>query len=326
MRTHVREHLALVIAATLAMSILVARACVQSITLDEASSFLGFANTSWAAHWYPANDNHILNSILMRLMASIFGVDALVVRIPSLIGGAIYIGSALYLCVLLTDRKLLRLALFVCLVYNPMVMDYLVAARGYGLAVGFLLAAIAVIASAMLAPGGQNEAAVRKKCAWVSCLLALSFAANFSFAFVDGMTFLLFVLLAIRQERTSGAGMRTLLAWCVGPGLTIALVLCGWTLANWRQGELYFGAKSLVEMWKDVTRASFDEINANMASPVLQRWGTRIGRVLPYAATLATALLLGAVATERWRSRKTNPDGSIRFLQLVTGAAVITLL
>ena len=326
MRTNfLREHLALVIAATLAMCVLVARACLQSITLDEASSFLGFANTSWAAHWYPANDNHVLNSILMRLLTAVFGVNELVIRTPALIGGAIYIGAALWLCVLLSDRKLLQFALFLCLVYNPMVMDYLVAARGYGLAVGFLLAAIAVIGSAILAPNEQSEADLRKKCAWVSCLLALSFAGNFSFAIADGMTFLLFVVWVIGQVR-SGAHTRALLAWCVLPGIAVAFVLCGWTLGNWRKGELYFGASSLGEMWTDVARASFDDINANMAHPLLERWGNKIGRVLPFAATLVTLLLLGIASIERRRSRSAGPDRSVRFIQLLAGVVAITLL
>ncbi|HEV3198190.1 MAG TPA: hypothetical protein VGZ73_09790 [Bryobacteraceae bacterium] len=43
----------------------------------------------------------------------------------------------------------MQLALFVCLVYNPFVMDYLVSARGYSLALAFLMAAIAIGAYAL---------------------------------------------------------------------------------------------------------------------------------------------------------------------------------
>src|SRR5256885_1665940 len=141
-----RNYAGLLTFAVVAVCVLAIRACLQSITIDEATSFLMFSKTSWAAHWWPSSGNHVLNSLLMRLVTTIFGVSEPAVRAPALIGGVLYIGSALYLCVLVTERKLLQLTLFVCLVYNPIVLDYLVAARGYGLALGFLLAAIAVIA------------------------------------------------------------------------------------------------------------------------------------------------------------------------------------
>ncbi|HXR36540.1 MAG TPA: hypothetical protein VN754_11350, partial [Candidatus Binataceae bacterium] len=143
----IREHTAALSLAAAAVCLVVTRACLQNITIDEATSYLLYASASrehFSSPWYPSSGNHVLNSLLMRLVTLVFGVSELTVRIPAILGALIYIGSALYLCLLITGRKLLQLPLLMCLIYNPVILDYLVAARGYSLAIGFLLAAIAL--------------------------------------------------------------------------------------------------------------------------------------------------------------------------------------
>src|SRR6266576_1127310 len=109
----------------------VARACVQSITIDEADTYLVWVARHDPSHWQPASNNHVLNSLLMRLFTSVFEVSHLSVRAPALLGASIYILAALLLCRKLTPDLRLQWPLFVCLVYNPFVFDHLVAARGY---------------------------------------------------------------------------------------------------------------------------------------------------------------------------------------------------
>jgi hypothetical protein len=52
----------------------VARAHTQAITIDEAVSYLVFVRSAQPLHWTPAANNHLLNSLLMRLSTLIFGV------------------------------------------------------------------------------------------------------------------------------------------------------------------------------------------------------------------------------------------------------------
>ena len=119
---------------------IVARACIQSVVIDEADSYVLFAAAPWPdAQLYPASGNHVLNSLGVWVVTRLFGLNELTLRTPAIIGAMLYILSAFYLCWLITERNLLKILLFVCLVYNPFVLDYLVAARGYSLAVGFLL-------------------------------------------------------------------------------------------------------------------------------------------------------------------------------------------
>src|ERR1035441_10020389 len=109
----------------------VARACVQSITIDEADTYLVWVARHDPSHWEAASNNHVLNSLLMRLSTSVFGVSHLSVRAPALLGAALYILAAYLLCRKLTPELRLQWPVFVCLVYNPFIFDYLVAARGY---------------------------------------------------------------------------------------------------------------------------------------------------------------------------------------------------
>src|ERR1700687_6158320 len=117
--------------ALFAMAWAVTRASYQSITIDEASTFLGYVVQANTQHWYPNSNNHVLNTALMRLFTTLFGVSNLTVRIPALIGAALYIAAVFRLCLLLSRSLVVQWPLFVCLVYNPFIFDYMVAARGY---------------------------------------------------------------------------------------------------------------------------------------------------------------------------------------------------
>src|SRR5208283_1744832 len=141
-----RWNIAVVLAGCFAMAWLVARAMSQSITIDEADTYLSFVAPDWPSHWYPSNNNHVLNSILMRIFIWLFGLSQLTVRGPALIGAVIYIVAAYRLCKMIAAGSHLLLPLFVCFVYNPFVMDYLVAARGYSLALGFLTLGFSILA------------------------------------------------------------------------------------------------------------------------------------------------------------------------------------
>src|SRR5674476_1290617 len=70
----------------------VARACVQSITIDEADTYLVWVARHDPSQWEAASNNHVLNSLLMRLFTSVFGVSHLSVRAPALLGACVLPG------------------------------------------------------------------------------------------------------------------------------------------------------------------------------------------------------------------------------------------
>src|SRR5271166_766372 len=86
----------LLVAAALAMSLVVARACLQSATLDEADAYLEFSAQSEPRHFYPTSGNHVLNSMIVRLFTTVFGLSQLSFRAGAMIGAAIFITSAYF--------------------------------------------------------------------------------------------------------------------------------------------------------------------------------------------------------------------------------------
>lgn len=139
----VRKSLPLVLTAVFAWVWVFARACIQSIVIDEADTYRVFVARPSPSHWEAAANNHVLNSLLMRLSVALFGASALSLRLPALLGAAIYIASCFVIVRRVSRSTILQWSLLACLVFSPFVMDYLVAARGYSLAVAFLMFAVA---------------------------------------------------------------------------------------------------------------------------------------------------------------------------------------
>jgi len=326
-KTFLRDNIALFCLAAVAVLLVIARACLQSVTLDEANSCLGFARNPLPLQWYPSSDNHVLNSLLERLVISVFGLNELTMRSPAIAGAFVYAGAALYFSALVATKTIVRVSLFLCLVYNPIVLDYLVAARGYSLAIGFLLAAITVLASVILGDKGGQGTNLHRKCVWASVLLGLSFAAHFSFAFVDAATMLLFFFWAAAQARRSRTGgYSRLAASCFLPGAVVAFVLVGWTVLHFAKSDINPGSQSLFEMWQSLVAASFDDLNPEMVNPWLILWLSKTRHWLPYLGVLVLILLFAGIEIKRWRSRNSVSHELVTLLRLLAGIAAITLL
>jgi len=253
--------LVLPVTAIFALLWAVARACVQSITIDEADTYLVWVARHDPSQWEAASNNHVLNSLLMRLFTSVFGVSHLSVRAPALLGAALYILAAYLLCRKLTPELRVQWPVFVCLVYNPFIFDHLVAARGYALALGFLMCMLAIAACTRL------DAAA---CAGCSVCAALSFAANFSFAFVNAFALLAILTWACARTQATQTRVR-LLGACVLPGLLVSLFLSVPAVVHWPKGQLDYGAHSLREMFTTVARASLYRLNPQIVNPLLYR-------------------------------------------------------
>jgi hypothetical protein len=235
---------------------LVHRAQVQSITFDEANTFRSFVGPDHYDLWAPLSNNHVLNTLVMRLLNWLFGMSHLAVRGPALLGGVIYIASSYFLCTLLTREWTLRLPLFVSFICNPFVMDYLVAARGYGLAIGLLTLAVALAVRTLL----RLDATERELIGTTACIAgctALSFCANYSFGYANVILLcIFFARVSLRVDHWQNRA-RLALAAAVPAG---ALVFCiaGPMLLQFPRSELYWGAQSLREMCQYIYRASFN--------------------------------------------------------------------
>jgi hypothetical protein len=288
----------LLYAALFAFLWLTARASIQSVTIDEADTYLAYAGPTAPTHWSGSANNQLLNSLLMRLFTTIFGLSQFTIRIPALIGAAIYIYAAHRLVRHISEDLFVQLPLFVCLVFNPFVMDHLVAARGYSLALAFLMLAFAFC----------------DRCRVASISAGLSFTANFSFALVAGAA-MLFVFAG--ACRSGARPLRTLLH-CVAPGAAIALFLSGSVLANWPRGQFVYGAYTWGETFHGILEASLYEPNPFLVNPPLCR--------LLAKGTVWVLPLLGAVCIWRLVTAIRTADPRIQWAGALAGIAVLTVV
>ena len=313
----------LIILAAIAIALIVSRACLQSVTIDEANTGLDFVAGPAGIQWYPSSGNHVFYSILDRLATAIFGFNELTLRMPAILGALVYISSALCFCLIVTPRMLLRLPLFLCLVYNPMVLDYLVAARGYGLAIGFLFAALTLLMPAVLS--SETGQTFSLQAGLASVFLAISFASNFSFAYVDALTIVFFFYWFITsRQRGQRQYLRTAF-YCFVPGIIAAIVLCGPTVWNFPRSQLYFGSQSLSEMWQSIVGPSFDDLNPNVVNSSLLLLLNKVRSRLPLLNVIAMAAALIAVELSRLRSRKPVAQ-SVALIHVLASITVATFL
>jgi hypothetical protein len=116
------------------------RAATQSLTHDEALTW-GLYLAGPAARIFDFYDpnHHFLGTLLEKFITSVFGFSELALRLPSLAAGALYFLVACRLSVFLFGEGLLFLLTVAVLSAHPLVLDFLVAARGYGLALALFL-------------------------------------------------------------------------------------------------------------------------------------------------------------------------------------------
>jgi len=247
--------------AAFAMAWAIARAYIQAITIDEAVTYTNFVRSAKPEFWSAHANNHLLNSALAWVFTRAFGTSNLVARSGALIGAAIYIVASYFLCALIAKRFVLRAFLFICLVFNPFIFDFLVAARGYGLASGFLLSAICFVAYALLPE--LKSLRVESACIAASLCIALSFLSNVSFAFVDAATIVMLYLWASGRGPSRKTRAK-LAAACFLPGLLLAGAVAGPILLQWNRGELTYGAASLKETFMSLYHASFYELDPSV--------------------------------------------------------------
>ena len=97
--------------ALLIYSIVLFRAISQAVTLDEADSFNNFANEN---AFYPSSSNHVLNSFLTRSATQAFGISQFTLRLPSLLGAALYLlaVSSVVTRITVPRRRYLAFAIF----------------------------------------------------------------------------------------------------------------------------------------------------------------------------------------------------------------------
>ncbi len=171
-----------------------------------------------------------------------------------------YIGIAVAFCQRYIRNTPLAIASLACLLLNPFVQDYLVIARGYSLALAFLMAALLVLFIAREIP----ERRIRLS-ALASVFVGLSISSNFSFGIVDVVSIGIFGALFAwdglnRRSLTLGTAL-------LAPAPIVAFLVCGPALTHFSKDELYYGTHSVLEMLGSVVTNTFYGPNPFLVNP-----------------------------------------------------------
>lgn len=132
--------------AFLYLAYLLARAVRIPITVDEAATCfnhvprLVFAILTYSEDAVP--NNHILNTIGVKISAGLFGMNHVSARIPSLLGGVLFVWATFGLAARISAGAWVQAFAVAALLGNPYVAEFFALSRGYGLATGLMLFAV----------------------------------------------------------------------------------------------------------------------------------------------------------------------------------------
>jgi len=299
------------------------RAWTQSITVDEAFTYHQWVAKplAWMFEYFDDN-NHLLHSLLCRLSVGALGVSEFTLRIPSLLGGLLYFAGVFRLSALLFGRSgwfLLSVALNSL---NPFLLDYLSAARGYGLALGlWVWAAYYLLRSG---PAGAVPASIA---------LGLSVASQLTFLFPSVALVAVFLVVRLAGSllnKVSPDRVRSLrqsaLPFCLA-GLAIAALILWGPLQNARVGT-HYGEPSFQRSLGFLFEASLIHSSAGPASrPAIENLFLRALNVLLWAGLLLLALQVAKVALGWLSARGCGPhEERDRHFLILAGAALLTFL
>ena len=226
------------------------RAARVPITCDEAFSYLGFVSAPIAEAFSfagtDAANNHLLLTVLDRLLFSLLGPSELVLRLPVLLSFAAALAAS---WLLLRGRcaPALALAAFLTFAANRFVVELFSLARGYGLAVGLSVCGLVLLVRSI-----ERDLRPRPAVAGLT-LLVLAALAQLTLLDVWAAASAAFLLVALRR-RATGPGGAARSGWPRALGVVaLPALLCAATaipiaFALSRGGALYAGGrKGLVD-------------------------------------------------------------------------------
>jgi hypothetical protein len=253
------------------------RAATRDVTPSEAWNYDRYIGVPWqeSFHRYDAN-NHVLNTLLVRISTKRFHLTELSLRLPSLLFGLLYLWAVYRLCRRLFGESWLFLASVALMTLNPLVVDALSEARGYGMAMAFWLWALLLMLECL-------ESFSARKLNLAAACLALSVAGCLSF--VVPALGLLFTFLSRAGHRP--ALSRHLLL----PSLVFAFVLLAIPLNHALLTDFAVGATSLRQTLGELTAFSLSGLAVNP-------------KVLAAVVRIALGLALVAAAVETMRRKE----------------------
>jgi hypothetical protein len=265
------------------------RAATLSITVDEARVFTDFIHpdpplllSSYdAAH-------HVLQTYLSWYFAKRWGGSELVLRIPALLAAIAYFAFVYrFTARIFGAHGPARFIGILVLAANPLVLDHLALARGYGVALALFAWAV--------------WCALNDRLWGAGVLSGLTVAANLTFLIpVCALAVVVFVFTSRR---------RAMIFEYVAPGVLTCALIVLLPLLHVKQEHFYFGASGLAQMLVSIMEVSLDR----------RSWGTP---VLIAGLALGLSALVAAASALRSKNRPARMLSLTLFLSLLLTIAV----
>jgi hypothetical protein len=323
----------------LVFGVTILRASVQSIAHDEALTYEWFLEGSTNQLLKFNTTNHVLFTIIAKFFVSVFGVSEFSLRAPSLFGAATYLGFTYLLSrKLFGDGILLPLSVtLLCL--NPLIMDFMAAARGYSLGMAFLAAAMYFLARMTDQESFRLEDATwRRDCAVTSVFMALSVAASLT-NLIPAMSLAL-SLAAIKLRgrlnfRALGdRSVRIFAKYLIFPGLVVGVIILWPFLIQARPAMFNMGLHHGSDAVRDLFSSSFlykwtgDVYSTSLGAvpPIAGSWQQRVSDLGVYVIfPLAFFFVLFSLIFTL-RGRRESDGSQTRHFQLFGVAAIASVV
>jgi hypothetical protein len=289
----------------------VLRAKLIPITIDEVSTVVNHATRSvYDIITYRADatpNNHVLHTLLVNFFTWLFGHHHVVVRIPAILGGILYLWAA-HRMAALGQTFWIRLFTWIVLLGNPYLIEFFSLARGYSLGAGAMLTAIYFSVRYLDSRAVKD---IGLALFWGILAVESNFTLLNFFA-----PFVVLLLLASKDSKKT----QWVLHWSVILGGVVVLAaLCYTPIAAMRAtnqfvfwGNEGFYKETLLELVRTGTR------NADFAGP-----DTRF--VLAWAVILI-AVTGWVIALIRWWKRGFRLDMSIMVSGAFAGTFIVNML
>lgn len=255
------------------------RAYSQAFTIDEAYTFLNYTRLGSAGLFATFHSNHhMLFTILSKLSWKAFGSSELALRAPSVLAGFAFLAINVFIARRIAGSGPARILAFLATAGNPLLLDFLSAARGYGLALAFWSGGLLLAIS-------PPESLRLRALALIGGLFGLSIAANLTFL-VPAASVMAAVLWALRSAGVEFRSLSRAAAAMTVPFVAVSLVFLGRALPHASMAEFYFGSDTFASAAESIIGLSVP----GWERPFVHIWSVRV------LGTLGAAALAGSLA------------------------------